>query len=85
MVAFLLFNILLKIKNSTREKMAQRRIPLANPMLPLSILPMTPKNATKHTVDRIVFSTLTAAAEVKKATMVQIKEISPSPKLVLIE
>ena len=83
--AFLLLIMLLNIKNSMREKSEQREIPANIPMLPLSMLPITPKKATKQTVERMVFSTLTAAAEVKKATMVQIREIRPSPKLVLME
>ena len=77
--------MLLKIKNSTREHAEQRRIPKSIPMLPLSILPIMPKNATKQTVERTTFSTLTAAADVKKATTAQMKEISPSPNAVLME
>ena len=67
------------MKNSAIEITEQIATPASIEMLPSSMLPTTPKNATKPKTERVAFSIATATVEVKKAMTAQIREMSLSP------
>ena len=74
---------LLRIKNSNSEIAAQEITPMDIERMPLSILPMIPKNAIKPTVERSAFSIAIAAVQVKKEIIAQMKEMILSPMVIL--
>lgn len=70
---------LLNIKYSARMMAELSNAPAKRPILPLSILPITPKKAMNKAVLSTAFSILTATALVKNATIAQRTFIRLSP------
>ena len=69
--------MLLSVKNSTVDKIAQMKRPPAKVILPDSIPPITPKKPMKDTAQTIILIVFTTASQVKNATMLQMNSIKP--------
>ena len=78
---FARLKMLLRVAYSRREMPPQINIPISIESAPLSIPPMTPKNAIKRTSESAVFSIFTATEQAKMPIIAQIKEMRPSPYL----